>query len=79
MIAVVDSIIVSSSPSSFYVVDCNSGTNYSAYARHNGGLNILWVDGHVTHYRTPNPANPYIGMLANGTSKGNANNYWDRF
>jgi len=78
MIAVVDDIIVSAAPSSFYLVDCETGTNYSVCARHNGGLNILWIDGHATYYRPPDPASPYQGMLANGTSRGNAGNRWDR-
>jgi prepilin-type N-terminal cleavage/methylation domain-containing protein/prepilin-type processing-associated H-X9-DG protein len=29
------------------------------HARHGGGLNICWVDGHVNWVRIPNPVNPW--------------------
>ncbi|MFH0795641.1 MAG: DUF1559 domain-containing protein [Candidatus Omnitrophota bacterium] len=65
----------------FFLINATWAQNwYRIWARHSGGLNILWVDGHVSYYRPPDSTNPYSGMLANGTppgADGDPSNYWD--
>jgi len=46
-----------------------------AHARHSNGLNVCWVDGHVSYVKVANPNNPY-NELGTGT---NANSFWDRY
>ncbi len=46
--------------------------------RHSGGLNILWVDGHVSWMKIQNPSNPYsLADLGQGTSFA-LDRYWRR-
>jgi len=81
MIMLIDSRFSSTNDVPFYVVSVSNPDVYPAFPRHASGhsLNILWVDGHVTSYNPPNRVNPYAsGMLANGDSIGDPNNYWDR-
>lgn len=55
------------------------GTDGQPDARHSGGTNILWIDGHTSYAGNVNDYNPFLSApFANGTSKGHAENYWDR-
>ncbi|MFH0796922.1 MAG: DUF1559 domain-containing protein [Candidatus Omnitrophota bacterium] len=61
------------------IIDPFPGSTYTLCLIHNNntGLNILWVDGHVTNYTPPDPNNAYSGILANGWPSGGDSNYWD--
>jgi prepilin-type processing-associated H-X9-DG protein/prepilin-type N-terminal cleavage/methylation domain-containing protein len=55
------------------------GTDGQPDARHSGGTNILWVDGHASYAGNINDYNPFLSYpFANGTTKGHAENFWDR-
>jgi len=47
-----------------------------AYARHSSGLNVCWVDGHVSYVKVADPNNPWreLGDYWAGDAK-----YWDRY
>jgi len=51
-------------------------TNSLAHARHSSGLNVCWVDGHVSYVKVADPNNPYkeLGDYWAGDAK-----YWDRY
>jgi len=57
------------------VQDLTTAPQYTRpHARHSSGLNVCWVDGHVSYVKVADPNNPYK-ELGQGT---NANSYWDR-
>ncbi len=48
-------------------------------ARHSGGVNLAWADGHVSAVKVTNPVNPYNeAPFSNGGANGHLENYWDR-
>jgi len=49
-------------------------TDNVPHARHSSGLNVCWVDGHVSYVKVADPNNPWkeLGEMTN------ANSYWDR-
>ena len=47
-------------------------------ARHNGGTNILWADGHTSYASGVNAYNPYLSSpFTNGGTRGHADNNFD--
>lgn len=62
----------------FYVVnDANPGLGGtgSPHARHHGGLNICWVDGHVSYMKIADPLNPWAEL---GDAGPPDYKFWDR-
>lgn len=60
-----------------------SGGYAEIYPRHNGGSNILWVDGHAKWVKcdmtnADGTPNFYGGLLKDGWNAGAADNLWDR-
>ncbi len=54
------------------------GTDGQPDARHNGGTNILWADGHTSYASGVNDYNPYLSSpFTKGTTKGDPENYFD--
>ena len=54
------------------------GTDGMPDARHSGGVNIAWADGHVSYAPNVNRYNPYLSApFTNGATKGHVDNYWD--
>lgn len=49
-------------------------------ARHLGGTNVLWTDGHATAEKVPSAERPYDGIFANGYSSQSKpdGSLWDR-
>jgi len=56
-----------------------SNQNGYAHARHSSGLNVCWVDGHVSYVKVADPNNPY-NELGNepGQEPNTVDTYWDR-
>ena len=55
------------------------GTDGQPDARHSGGTNILWVDGHTSYAGNVNDYNPFLSApFTNGATRGHAENYFDR-
>jgi len=47
-------------------------------ARHNGSVNVLWVDGSVSSHAVSDPSNPYNSPpFRKGTLRGDPENHWD--
>ncbi|MFA5863946.1 MAG: prepilin-type N-terminal cleavage/methylation domain-containing protein [Phycisphaerae bacterium] len=63
----------------YFVMDipCYILTDPFPHARHAGGLNILWLDGHATRLKISNPSYPWF-ELGQGNLIGTGGNYWDR-
>jgi prepilin-type processing-associated H-X9-DG protein/prepilin-type N-terminal cleavage/methylation domain-containing protein len=66
-ILMVDSLIGGNPPmgrSGWHYIEESAFTTHRPEARHRGGIvNVLWVDGHATSARVPNPAFPWEGEL----------------
>jgi prepilin-type N-terminal cleavage/methylation domain-containing protein/prepilin-type processing-associated H-X9-DG protein len=64
----------------YFVMDrpCYILTDPFPHARHAGGLNVLWLDGHATRRNISNPSYPWF-ELGQGNLIGAGGNYWDRF
>ncbi len=60
-------------PLGSFIVQCIPGS-HAPHVRHSDGLNILWVDGHVSWMAIADPLNPWaeLGMAHIPP------NYWDR-
>ena len=57
-----------------------AGTDGFPDTRHSGGLNITWIDGHVSYATGVNTFNPFTtAPFANGNKNGDPENYWDRY
>lgn len=64
----------------YYIALNPASTAYGQLStRHGGSCNVLWVDGHVTSVRSPNPDDPAAIYSQDGlTSFAMQPNYWDR-
>jgi len=63
------------------VSDCKKGKDPQAHARHSSGLNVCWVDGHVSYVKVSDPNNPWRELGdEHGTSEPNSyDTFWDRY
>ena len=68
-----------------YVLMANYRTDRKGYdgfpdTRHSGGVNVSWVDGHVSFASGINTYNPYTTVpFTAGNKNGDPENLWDRY
>jgi len=61
-ILLVDTHVRNGEAGCYIIGDCYYSTNLNApqaHARHSSGLNVCWVDGHVSYVKVADPNNPY--------------------